>query len=127
LRPVRPDQELATEQRVPRELLLDSRLDPVLGIGAAVEVLCVECLAARMRYKILVKELKLRGRDLAVAFPPHRVFGERIADGMLVLRTATGMHTGLRADRPALHNGRFAGCDRMLIKLGRVEIPLNCS
>src|SRR5262245_31731170 len=37
------------------------------------------------------------------------------------------MHTGLRADRPALHDGRFAGRDRMLIELGRVEIPMNCS
>ena len=51
---IRTDQELADEQRVPGVFGEDARLDPVLRIGAAVEVLREQRLALRMRQEVLV-------------------------------------------------------------------------
>ncbi len=127
LRCDRPDQKLTNEQRMPGKLGEHACLDPVVRIGTAIEVLGVERLAARMLDEVVVEELELLRCDLPVALPPHRLFGERIADGMLVLGRTASMHTGLRADRTALHDGGFARRDRMLVELGRVEIPMNRS
>src|SRR6266540_1218305 len=112
---------------MPRQLGKHPGLDLVFRIGAAVEVLGIERLAARMRDEILVEELELFRRYLPVALPPHRLFSERIADGMLVLGRAAGVYAGLRADRAALDDGGFARRDRMFVELGSVEIPMDCS
>ena len=121
----RTDQQLADEQRVPGQFGEDAGLDAVFRIGAAIEVLGEQLLAARMRDEILVEELELLGRELAVAFPPDRVLGERVADGVLVLRAAAGVHAGLRADGAALDERGFLGGQRMLVERGRVEIPVH--
>src|SRR5262249_37407642 len=94
---------------------------------AAIEVLGVQRLAARMRDKVFIKELEVGLAELAVAVPPHGVLGGCVDDRMLVLRRAAGVHAGFGADRAALHDSGVAGRNRMLVKLGRVEIPMNCS
>ena len=56
----------------------------------------------RMSEEIVMKQLKLFGRDFPVPLPPHGFFSERIADRVLVLGAATGMKAGLGADRAVL-------------------------
>src|SRR3954454_24163913 len=110
---------------MPGKLGEDSRLDPIFRIGAAEQILGVERLAARMRDEVFVEELEVGLAELAVAVPPDRVLGLRIDDRMLVLRAAAGMDAGLRADRSALNDGGFAIPDGVLVKLRRVEIPVD--
>ena len=102
------DQQLANEKGMPGQLGEDPRFYPVFRIGAAIEVLCEQLLAARMRDEIVVQQLEVRLAELAVAVPPDRVLGQRIDDGMLVLGAAAGMDAGLGAERAALHDGGFA-------------------
>ncbi len=96
------DQQLANEQRMPGQLGEDPRFDPVFRIGAAVEILREQLLAARMRDEVVVEQLEVRLAELAVAVPPDRALGQRIDDGMLVLGAAAGMDAGLGAERAAL-------------------------
>ena len=53
------DQQLADEQRMPGELGEDARLYPVFRIGAAIEILREQLLAARMRDEIVVQQLEV--------------------------------------------------------------------
>jgi hypothetical protein len=80
-----------------------------------------------VRKEVLIEEFELLRRDLAIAAPPDRILGELVADGMLVLRRATGVDAGLRAERPALDDGSFAVRDRVLVELRRFEIPVDRS
>jgi hypothetical protein len=57
--------------------------------------------------EVVVEPLEVFRRDLAVAAPPDRVFGQRINDRMLVFGGATGVGTGFRAQRTALHDRLF--------------------
>src|SRR5207244_8405089 len=101
----------------------DPRFYPVFRIGSSVEVLREELLAAGMRDEILVQQLELSGGDLAVAVPPHRILGQRIDDGVLVLRRPAGVDAGFRADRAALHEGSLAGGERVFVEGGDVQVP----
>src|SRR5205814_762005 len=73
--------------------------------------------------EILIQQLELRGGDLAVAVPPHRLFGQRIDDRVLILRRPAGVDAGLRADRAALHEGGLAGGERVFVESGDVQVP----
>ena len=121
----RPDQQLADEQRVPGQFGEDPRPDPVFRIGAAVEVLREQFLAARMRDEVLIEQVEVRPGELAVAIPPDGILGQRIDDGVLVLRRAAGVHAGLRADRTALHDVGLARRDRMFVELRRFQVPVD--
>src|SRR5215472_4315765 len=110
---------------MPGKLGEDSRFDPVFWIGAAIEVLRVQRFAARMRDKVVVEALKIFRADLAVAAPPDRVFGQRVDDGVLVLRRTAGVGTRLRAQRPALDDRGFVRGDRVLIEYRRGVIPMD--
>ncbi len=127
LRLGRPDQQLPDEQRVPGVFGKDPGIDPVFRIGAAIEILGEQLLAAGVRDEILVEALEVLLADLAVALPPDRALGERVDDGVLVLRAAAGMDAGLRADRAALHDRGLAGRDGMLVERRRIEIPVDRS
>ena len=111
------DQQLVDEQRVPSELGVDARLDPILRIGAAIEVLREQRLALRVREKIVVEQDELRLRHLPVAVPPDGVFRQRIDNRVLVLRRAAGVMAGLGAERAAGDDRRLAVADRVLIEL----------
>src|SRR5262249_27347709 len=50
-----------------------------------------------------------------------------IDDGMLVLGAAPGMDAGLRAQRAALHDRCLARPDRVLVEIGRGQIPMDRS
>ena len=104
---------------MPGKLGEDARFDPVLRICAAIEVLRVKRLAARMGDEVVVEPLEVFRRDLAVAAPPDRVFGQRIDDGMLVFGGSAGVGTGFRAQRTAFH-------DRGLVRCGRVLVEHRC-
>ena len=122
---LRTDQQLADEQRVPGELGEDAGLDPVLRIGAAVEVLREQRLALRMREEVLIQSLELLFALLAVAVPPDGVFGQRIDDRMLVLGRAAGVMTGLGAERAAGDDSGLAVADRVLVERRRGEVPMD--
>ena len=87
---------------MPGEFGEDARLDAVFGIGAAVEVLREQRLALGMREEVLKQIIEMLPALLAVAVPPHRVFGRRVDDGMLVLGRAAGVMAGFGAQRAAM-------------------------
>src|SRR5262249_28844651 len=120
-----PDQQRADEQRVPSQFGEDARLDAVLGVGAAIEVLGEQLLAIGMGDEILEQHVELGGRDLAVLLPPHRLLGALVADDELVLPAAAGMHAGLGGERAALHDLRLAIGDGMLVKRGLGQVPVD--
>ena len=119
------DQQLTDEQRMPGKLGEDAGFYPVFRIGAAIEILREQLLAARMRDEIVVEQLEVGLGDLAIAVPPDGVLGQRVDDGVLVLGRATGMHAGLRADRAALDQRRLPCCDGMLVERRRGQIPMH--
>ena len=80
-----------------------------------------------MRDEVVVEQLEIGLRDLAVAVPPDRALGQRIDDGMLVLGAAAGVDAGLGADRPALDEGGLAAGDGVLVELRRIQIPVDRS
>ena len=119
------DQQLANEQRVPGELRIDARLDPVLRIGAAVEVLREQGLALRMRNEVLKEGFELRLGLFAVAVPPDGVLCQRIDNRVLVLGRATGVMAGLGAERAAVDQRGFLVGQRVLIERRLGQIPMN--
>ena len=121
----RPDQQLADEQRMPGKLGEDARLDAVFRIGAAIEILREQFLAARMRDEISYRRWKFSARACD-CLPTRRAFRQLVADDELVLGGAAGMDAGLRAEGAALlDHTRLAGGDRMLIEGRRGQIPMN--
>ena len=119
------DQQLTNEQRMPGQLGEDPRFYPVFRIGAAVEVLREQLLAARMRDEVVIQQLEIGLAELAVAVPPDGVLGERIDDRVLVLGAASGMGAGLGAERAARDDGGFARADRVLVEMRGGEIPVD--
>ena len=122
---VRPDEQVADEQRVPRELGEHPRLDPVGRIGAAVEVLGEQLPALGMLQEVLAQGLELLGRDRAVVVPPDLVLGAGVADHELVLGRAAGMAAGGGDDRAAAGELRLLAGQRLLVEARRLEIPVD--
>ena len=122
---IRTDQELADEQRMPGELGEHAHLDAIFRIGAAIEILREQLHAARMGAEIFQEVVELLLGLLAIAVPPDDVLGGRIDDGVLVLGRAAGVMSGLGAERAALHDRALARGDGVLVKHGRVEIPVD--
>ena len=122
---VRTDQQLTDEQRMPGEFGEDARFYPVFRIGAAIEVLRVQRLAARVGDEVVMEQLEIGLAELAVAVPPDGVLGQRIDDGVLVLGAAAGMHAGLGAERAAVDEGAFAVGDGVLDQSGVGQIPVD--
>jgi hypothetical protein len=110
---------------VPGELGVDARLDPVLRIGAAVEILGEQRLALGMRQEVPVHGFELLFGLLPIAVPPHRVLGQRVGDGVLVLRRAAGVMAGLGAERAASDDLGFAVADGVLVERSFGQVPVN--
>jgi len=110
---------------VPGELGVDTRLDAIFRIGAAIEVLREQRLALRMRQEVLVQGLKLLLALLAVAVPPDGVFRQRIDNRMLVLRRAAGVMAGLGAERATGDDRSLAVANRVLVERGFGQVPVN--
>ena len=64
-------------------------------------------------------------RHFPVAVPPHRILGERIDNGVLVLRRTAGVVAGLRAKRAAGDDRGLLGRNGMLIERGLEQIPVD--
>ena len=122
---LRTDQEVADEQGVPRQFREHAGAHAQGGIGAAVEVLRVERLAARMGQEVLVERLELLGRQRAIVVPPDLAFGLGVADDELVLRRAAGVNAGVGDERALRGDARLAIGQRDLVKLRGAEIPVN--
>src|ERR1700756_2001671 len=101
---------------MPGKLGEDSCPDPVFRICAAIEILGEQRSAPGMGDEVLQEACKLVRCDFAVALPPHRFFGERIAYSVLVFGTATGMGTGFCAEWAILNHPSFALCKGMFVK-----------
>ena len=117
------DQQLPDEQRVPGEFREHARPDPVFRIGAAVQILHEQFHALGMRLKIGEQIVEVLLRHFAVAVPPHRILGERIDNGVLVLRAAAGVVTGLGAERAAFDQRGFTSRDGMLVERRFGQVP----
>src|ERR1700681_1736888 len=77
-----------------------------------------------MRDHVVKKQLEIGLTELAVAVPPNGMFGQRVDDGVLILRTAAGMHAGLGAKSAALNQRTFPVPDRVLDQNGIGQIPI---
>src|ERR1700739_5718 len=78
-----------------------------------------------MRDHVVVEQLEIGLAEFPVAAPPHRVFGKRVDDDVLVFGAATGMDAGLGAEGTALHERAFAISDGVLHQNGVGQIPMN--
>ena len=125
LRVLGADQELADEQRVPGIFGEDACLDAVFRVGAAIEVLREQRLAFGVGEKILQQVLEVLFVLLAVAVPPHGVFGRRIDHGVLVLRRTASVVSGFGAQRAAGDDGRLAVADGVLVERGFGQVPID--
>jgi hypothetical protein len=123
--PSRPDQQRANEERVPGQFGVDAYLDPVILVGAAIEVLREQGLAAAMREKVGVEIVEIIFRHFAIAVPPHAVAREIIDNGVLVLGRAAGVMSGLRAERAAGNNLRLAIAHGTFVERRFRQIPMN--
>jgi hypothetical protein len=119
------DQQCADEQRMPGEFGEDARFYPVFRVGAAIEILREELLAFRVFDKVVVENLEVLLRELAVALPPHALFSEGVDNGVLVLGAASGVNTGLGAQRATGDDLGLAARNRMLVERGRGQIPMS--
>ena len=110
---------------MPGKLVVDSGLDAVFRVGAAVEVLGKQGLALGVGNEIVEQELKLLRRKAAVLLPPHRLLAALVGDDELVLGTAAGMGAGLGAEGAAAHEDAFAIGDRVLDQDCVRQIPVD--
>ena len=110
---------------MPGELGKDARLDAVLRIGAAIEILGEQCLALGVGDEIGKQSVELLFALLAIAVPPHGVLGRRIDDRVLVLGRAAGVVAGLGAERAAVHERAFAVADGVLDQKSVGQIPVD--
>ena len=121
---IRTNEQVADEERVPGEFGENPRPDAVFRIGAAIEVLREQLPALRVRDEVVMEKLKLLGRDLAVAVPPHGIFGDGIADRVLVLRAATSLRTRTEHDRSVVcERSADVVFQRLFVQDRRLGIP----
>src|SRR5581483_9726407 len=121
----RADQQLADEQRMPGELGVNARLDPVLRIGAAIEILREQRLALGVGDEVGEQIVEVLLALLAVAIPPHGVLGRRVDNRVIVFGRAAGVMAGEGAERAALNEAAFAMADGMFDQMGVGQIPVN--
>ena len=121
---LRPDQQIADEQRVPSVFGEDAHAQARFRIGAGVEVLREQLASARMVDEIAEQRLEMLGRHRVVAFPPDRVLGGGVADDHFVFRAASGVGGGLGDERAALGDDRLVAADRLGVELRRVMVPV---
>ena len=110
---------------MPGEFGEDAGLDAVGRIGAAIKVLREQRHAFGMLEEVGIERGELVRGDRLVAGPPHVLVGGRIANRELVLRTAAGELTGVRAQRTIRRQHRLARREGVLIELRRTEIPVH--
>src|SRR5262245_25603174 len=110
---------------MPGEFGEDPRFYPVIRIGAAIEILREKLLAFRVREEVVVEDFEVLRRELAVAVPPDALLGERVDDGVLVLRAPARVHAGFRAERAAGDHLSLAARDCVLIERRLSQIPVN--
>src|ERR1700722_3006584 len=103
----------------------DACLDAVFGIGTAVEILCEQGFALRMRVEVGQQIFKILNALFALAVPPDRVFGRLIDDRMLVLGRTAGVMSGFGTERAAGDNRRLAITNGMFVEWGFGQIPVN--
>src|SRR5262249_30686467 len=104
---------------------INTRVDAIFVVGAAVEVLSEKRLALGMSDEVGMEGVELRRRDCAVVIPPHRRFGQRVADDEFVLGAAASVHTGLGNERAAIGEFGLARAQCMLVERGLGEIPVD--
>ncbi len=99
---------------MPRQLIIDTDLDAIFLIGAAIKILRIKRLALGVRDEIVEQKLELLGRQPAVLFPPNGFFRLGVGDDELILGTTAGMDAGLGTEGAAVHQLAFAVGDRVL-------------
>jgi hypothetical protein len=120
-----PAQQRADKDRVPGKFGKDAGLDAVFRMSAAVQILREQFLALGMREKIFQQQVVFLGLELAVFFPPHRIFGGRIDDDEFVFRAAACVHASIGAERTAGGDLRFLGGNGKFVETRLRQIPVN--
>src|SRR5580704_6683701 len=80
-----PNEKRADKQRMPSELREHAGLDPIFRIGAAIKILGVDLPALGVIKKIVVEQIELLRRQLAVLGPPDRLLRLLVTNDELVL------------------------------------------
>ncbi len=122
---LRPDQQIANEQRMPGEFGEDAGLDARRRLGGGVEVLHEQLAALGVFDEIAEQGLELIGRDCAIVVPPDGFFGRSVAHDELVFRAAAGVHAGFGDQRAASGDPRLAAAQRFAVELRRLQVPVN--
>ena len=121
----RPAQHVADEEGVPRIFAEDADIDARGGRGAAIEILRVEALAARVLQHVGLEEGEgLRRHGLGVV-PPDLVFGGLVADDELVLRRAARVDAGDGGERAMRGHVGLAVGDRGLEEPRLSPVPVD--
>ena len=120
----RADQQVADEQRVPGVFGEDARLDAQRRIGAAMQILREQRLAAGVCEKVVEQRVEILARHRIVVVPPDDGVGLVVADDELVFRAAAGMHAGVGDQRAVLGDMRFMALQREFVELRRAEVPV---
>src|SRR5215471_9502594 len=111
---------------MPGVLVDDLDGQPVLGIGAAVEVLYEKFLTLEVLHDTLVERVEDIGRNGQVHRTPiDLVVRDRISDDELIFGRAAGTLSGAGDERASSGQLGLAAAQRRLHQLWRMEISMN--
>jgi hypothetical protein len=127
LRRLRPDQQVADEQRMPGEFGDDPDRQFLRGICAADEILHEKVALRGMRDEVGVKPLEDLRRHRLVGVPPDGVFGGVVADDELVLWRAARVLAGIGDKRAVAAELGLAAQDGFAIEIRSLEIVMNAA
>ena len=119
------DQQMAQEQVVPGMLVHHAHVQPVLGIGARIQVSHEQFLAAQIFGDFFLEPGESVLRHLGVVGPPDIGFRTGLADDVLVLGGTAGVLPGLDDERAADGHHAFAAAHRFLEQDGGVQVPVH--
>ena len=113
--PLRTDQQIADEQRMPGKFGDDACRQSIFLIGTADQILHVKRLAGGMGQHVLAQQLEIFRRKRLVVVPPDGVLGGRVADDEFVLRRTARVLAGDGAQRAIDGQFGLAIADRLFV------------
>ena len=121
-----PDEHVARKEAVPGAVADHPDRQPVLGVGAGIEILNEQLLTLQIGQHPLLQAVETRRRDRLVDVAPgDRVFRAGLVDDVFVLGRAAGMPPGIRDKAAAEPELALVPPHRMLVEIGRRQVPMH--
>ena len=121
-----PQEHVVHEQGAPRVRCDEADAEPVIGVRAGEQVTDEQLLGREVGQRGGLEPLEVLGRERLVHPAPRDVvLRGRLAHDELVVGAAAGMGRGHRAERPAFDDHALAPSGRVLVELGRPEVPVH--